>query len=419
MPNGNSRTFSLLPCHNSTLPDRLSHGSFRGTLGKANDSAVGGCSGWRGICGDLAERQPLAADLRLKAPPKPVDFNPFWAEADYLAWSVSGDKLPALVTTAPVGTPLGVAGVLGQPTTTVLFGNSSVNNDWRSGGRITGGYWFDPQRSRGIEASFFGLANASTGFAASSGAYPILTRPFTNALTGLPDALIASFPGISTGSVNASETSRLFGAGALYRQDIGMWSGQRVNALIGYRYLRSSDTLWITDTASSVAFGTFTPSDNFKAASNFHGLDLGLTGDWRLGPWSLEWRGKVALGANLNTADVSGSTTSTIAGFTTTVPGGFLALASNSGHFSQTKFAVIPELSLKAGYQIAPAWRLTVGYDVLYWTGVQRAGGLIDTNINPSLVPPGPPAGPTRPLPVMNTTNLLAQGFSFGVRYNY
>jgi len=361
----------------------------------------------------------LAADLRLKAPPKPVDFNPFWAEADYLAWSVSGDKLPALVTTAPVGTPLGVAGVLGQPTTTVLFGNSSVNNDWRSGGRITGGYWFDPQRSRGIEASFFGLENASTGFAASSGAYPILTRPFTNALTGLPDALIASFPGISTGSVNASETSRLFGGGALYRQDIGMWSGQRVNALIGYRYLRSSDTLWITDTASSVAFGTFTPSDNFKAASNFHGLDLGLTGDWRNGPWSLEWRGKVALGANLNTADVSGSTTSTIAGFTTTVPGGFLALASNSGHFSQTKFAVIPELSLKAGYQIAPAWRLTVGYDVLYWTGVQRAGGLIDTNINPSLVPPGPPAGPTRPLPVMNTTNLLAQGFSFGVWYNY
>ncbi|WP_187436960.1 BBP7 family outer membrane beta-barrel protein [Bradyrhizobium rifense] len=361
----------------------------------------------------------LAADLPVKAPPKAVDFNPFWAEADYLAWSVSGDKLPALVTTAPVGTPFGVAGVLGQPTTTVLFGDSSVNKDWRSGGRITAGYWLDPQRSRGIEASFFGLENASTGFAANSGAYPILMQPFTNALTGFPDTLIVGFPGIATGSVNASETSRLLGAGALYRQDIGIWSGQRISALIGYRYLRSSDTLWITDTASSIVFGTLTPSDNFKAASNFHGLDLGLTGDWRNGPWSLEWRGKVALGANLNTADVSGSTISTIAAVTTTVPGGFLALASNSGHFSQTKFTVVPELSLKAGYQIAPAWSLTVGYDVLYWTGVQRAGGLIDTTINPSLVPPGPPAGPIRPLPVMNTTNLLAQGFSFGVRYNY
>ena len=93
-----------------------------------------------------------------------------------------------------------------------------------------------------------------------------------------------------------------------------MWSGQRVSALIGYRYLRSSDTLWITDTATALVFGTFTPTDNFKAASNFHGLDLGLTGEWRNGPWSLEWRGKVALGANLNTADISGSTTSTFAG---------------------------------------------------------------------------------------------------------
>jgi hypothetical protein len=361
----------------------------------------------------------LAADLPVKTPPKAVDFNPFWAEADYLAWSVSGDKLPALVTTAPVGTPLGVAGVLGQPTTTVLFGDSSVNKDWRSGGRITAGYWFDPQRSRGVEASFFGLENIGTGFAANFGSYPILMQPFTNALTGLPDTLIAGFPGIATGSINANETSRLIGAGALYRQDIGIWSGQRISALIGYRYLRSSDTLWITNTASSPIFGTFISTDNFKAASNFHGLDLGLTGDWRNGPWSLEWRGKVALGANLNTADISGSTISTIAAVTTTMPGGFLALAGNSGHFSQTKFAVVPELSLKAGYQIAPAWRLIVGYDVLYWTGVQRAGGLIDTTINPSLVPPGPPAGPIRPLPVMNTTNLLAQGFSLGVRYNY
>jgi len=174
-----------------------------------------------------------AADLPMKAPPKPADFNPFWAEADYLAWSVTGDKLPALVTTSPVGTPLGAVGVLGQPTTTVLFGNSSVNNDWRSGGRITAGYWFDPQRSRGIEASFFGLENLSTGFATDTNANPILARPFTNALTGFPDALIAGFPGLATGSASASETSRLLGAGALYRWDLGAWSGQRVSALVG------------------------------------------------------------------------------------------------------------------------------------------------------------------------------------------
>lgn len=360
-----------------------------------------------------------AADLPLKAPPKPADFNPFWAEIDYLAWSVTGDRLPALVTTSPAGTPLALAGVLGAPGTTVLFGDSSVNKDWRSGGRITAGYWLDPQRRSGIEASFFGLENISTGFAADTNTYPILARPFTNALTGAQDALLAGFPAAITGSVSASETSRLLGAGALYRQDLGLWGTSRVSALIGYRYLRSSDTLGTTDTAVSPVFGTATPVDNFKASSNFQGVDLGVTGDWRSGPWSLEWRGKVALGANFNSADISGVTSISFGGVTTTAAGGFLAATSNIGHYEQTRFAAVPELSLKAGYQIAPAWRLIAGYDVIYWTGVQRAGGLIDTTVNPTLIPPAQPAGPLRPQPVFNTTNLLAQGFSLGVRYNY
>lgn len=68
-----------------------------------------------------------------------------------------------------------------------------------------------------------------------------------------------------------------------------------------------------------------------------------------------------------------------------------LALSSNSGNFSQTRFAVVPEFSLKAGYQVAPQWRIVAGYDVLYWSDVQRAGGLIDTTINPNLVPPVAP----------------------------
>jgi hypothetical protein len=366
----------------------------------------------------LAGAPALAADLPLKAPPKPVEFNPFWAEIDYLAWNVTGDKLPALVTTSPVGTPLAAAGVLGQPTTTVLFGDASVNDRWRSGARISAGYWFDPQRRSGIEASVFGLENASTGFAADTNAFPILARPFTNTTTGLPDAMFVGFPGIATGNVNAGETSRLYGAGALYRHDLGMWSGQRINALVGYRYLRSSDKLSIAhnSTILGVLFGV---TDSFSASSDFHGLDLGLTGEWRNGPWSLEWRGKVALGVNVNSADIAGLTTTTFGGVTTTAPGGLLALTSNIGHYDQSRFAVVPELSLKAGYMIAPQWRLIAGYDLIYWTGVQRAGGLIDTTVNPTLIPPAQPAGAARPAPQLNTTNLLAQGFSFGVRYSY
>src|ERR1700738_2107944 len=68
-------------------------------------------------------------------------------------------------------------------------------------------------------------------------------------------------------------------------------------------------------------------------------------------------------------------------------------------------------------------WRrsggILVGYDVMYWTDVQRSGGLIDTTINPNLIPPPTPGGPARSQPVFNTSPLLAEGFNVGVRYNY
>ena len=106
--------------------------------------------------------------LKAKAPPRPVA-SPFWIEADYLLWSVKGDKLPALAST----------GNLGAPGTAVLFGDAAVNDRWRSGIEIKAGYWFDPQHGWGIESSAFGLQDASTGFNASSNGTPTLARRFS------------------------------------------------------------------------------------------------------------------------------------------------------------------------------------------------------------------------------------------------
>lgn len=352
----------------------------------------------------LAPKTAAAADLPItKAPPKiPDSGSLFWAEVDYLAWTAKGDRPPPpLVTTSPAGTPRAQAGVIGAPATTVLFGDANVNGAWRSGGRLQAGFWFDQSRKQGIEVSFFDLQDASTGFAANSGTNAILARPFVNALTNQQDTTLVSFPGVATGAIAVNETSRLLGAGALYRQEIGAWGGQRVSALIGYRYLHSSDDLSIPSNSNFLGGGgipalALSGIDALSASSDFHGLDLGLTGEWKGGPWTLEWRGKVALGANFNSAAINGMTTIGGVAF----PGGMLALSSNSGNFSQTRFAVVPEFSLKAGYQVAPQWRIVAGYDVLYWSDVQRAGGLIDTTINPNLVPPVAPGGPLRPMPV-------------------
>ena len=126
----------------------------------------------------------LAADPNATAAPSPS----YWIGLDYLYWGVRGDRLPALVTTGPPGS----AGVLGAPGTTALFGDSTVDDAWRSGARLTAGYWFDPEHRSGVEASVFGLANASTEFSANSSAYPLLARPFFNtALNGQDSMLVA------------------------------------------------------------------------------------------------------------------------------------------------------------------------------------------------------------------------------------
>ena len=353
----------------------------------------------------------------------------FWGSAEYLLWRVKGDTLPPLVTTSPIGTPQGAAGVAGTPGTFTLFGGG-VNDDFRSGGRIRVGTWLDCQQCLGIEASFFMLADSSSGFDGASTGNPILARPFFNVATGMPDSQLVAFPGIVTGTVSARETSELLGAGIWLRHCLCCGECYRVDGLLGYRYLRLTGHLGIaeslvsTDPASpTIPLGTHIGVlDRFDTTNNFHGADLGLTGEFRRGPWVLEWTTKVALGGNGGSVDIGGVTNVTVPGFApTTNAGGLLALSSNSGHFDRNRFSVVPEVGVKVAYQVTPRVRAFVGYDFLYWTSVLRPGGQIDTAVNPGLLPPvmTPLTGPIRPVPVLATNDIWVHGISVGLEFRY
>jgi hypothetical protein len=356
-----------------------------------------------------------AADLRLKAKaPPPPPAGGFWLEADYLFWSVKGDKLPALAST----------GALGAPGTVVLFGDAAVNDRWRSGGQIKAGYWFDPQHSWGIEGSFFGLQNVSTGFNAASNGSPVLARPFFNVVSGAQDAQLIASPAVGSGQIAINETSRLWGAGFALRKEICASCAGRLSALVGYRYLHASDDLAIvTNQQTNVAvigLSTVGVTDRFGTANDFSGLDLGLTGEMRSGAFVFEWLGKVAVGANFSSAQIDGATTVTVGGGPAVVsPGGLLALPSNIGDFSQTRLAVVPEVALKLGYQVTPGLRIHAGYDFLYWSNVVRPGNVIDTGINPSQLPPGPLVGASRPAPHLDGSGFWAQGLNLGAVFSF
>ncbi len=190
----------------------------------------------------LARVPAMAADSAADATASAA--NRFWAEAEYLRWTVKGDKLPALVTTSPPGTPPAQRGVLGFPGTAVLFGDSTVNDGWRSGGRAEAGFWFDDRRTSGIETSFFQLGDAATNFRASSDGNSILARQFLDATTTRQDALLIASPGLLSGQITANETSHFLGAGLLYRREIcACRVVDRISGFLGYRFLRATDRL--------------------------------------------------------------------------------------------------------------------------------------------------------------------------------
>ena len=66
-----------------------------------------------------------------------------WLDVDYLMWWTRGASLPPLVSSSSIWVPRQQAGVLGESTTDVVFGDERVNGDLHSGVRLNAGVWLD------------------------------------------------------------------------------------------------------------------------------------------------------------------------------------------------------------------------------------------------------------------------------------
>jgi hypothetical protein len=128
------------------------------------------------------------------------------------------------------------------------------------------------------------------------------------------------------------------------------------------------------------------------------------------------------VGNNYQVVGVDGSTSVTVPGQATVVNlGGLVALSSNSGHFSRDRVSLVQEFGVNVGYQITPHLRVFTGYTLLYWFDVVRAGDQVDLTINPNLLPPvtGPVAGPSRPAPRFQTTDVWVPGLTTGLEFRF
>ncbi len=330
-----------------------------------------------------------------------------WFAADFYHAVSQGTLVPPLVTTAPNGTALGTAGALGQPTTSILYGGRRELSDFRPGLRATAGLWLTEDSRFGVDGTFLYVGNASSSFARATDANgAILAQPVTFGLTGTLLAVPVGFLG--AGSISAHASRAIIGGDANFRYGLSTSERGRLDLLVGYRYLRLRDSIDVASLHTVTGFPQLDTalSDSFSTLNQFHGGQIGLGGTHRLfDRLTLTTKATVALGATISDVSISGSTISPTGNTGT----GLLTAASNSGSYRDRSFTVIPEGTVKLGWDFTDRIRVNAGYSVLYWNQVRRAADQIDTTI----LAPGRPRFPD------DTTDFWVQGWTVGLDLRY
>ena len=342
-----------------------------------------------------------------------------YVSLDALGWWVKSDHLPALVTTSPLGTPQIFAGVIGQPGTSVLFGDQTVNGGIRPGGRIQGGVWLDDNAEFAIEGHYYALATETTTFSAASTfstgtpTGPILARPFFNdsPLVNQQSAVLVAFPHFFVfpvfvnvdGKIQVKESSNIQSAGGGGRLALNQYTSPvRFFLVGGYRYFNLNESLLISS-ISSPGVGPYPPGtqlyafDNFTTRNFFNGGEVGLGAEGWLRRWWLGAETRLAMGNMNEILNINGQAIAQSGAFSAIAPGGLLAQPTNIGSFSQNRFALIPQVNVKLGYQVLPGLRITVGYNFTYVTRVLRPGDQVDTTVNGTQIAGGTLVGPRAP----------------------
>ncbi len=369
----------------------------------------------------------------------PDDVTP-WFSADYLLWRIRKGPLPVpLVTTGSVSDA--VPGAIGQPHTAILYGSHDIDFHPTSGLRLNAGVDFDADVLIRIEGGYFALEkrSQSASFGSNSSGSPLLARPLFDAFGFGEFDEAVSYPGLFSGRTDIVSTSQLEGWDANVSFSVFRTEGFAAMVLLGFRTLDLNERLTVVDrltplTAGALNFrgpavgppSTLSDFDSFHTTDTFYGAQIGGRVVYRLGDFSVEAVGKLALGSTQELTVIQGSTTlqKSVSAVPVTAKGGILAEPTNIGrHFYQV-FSGVPEGTLNLGYQVTSWFQMRLGYTGLYWAEVQRPGSVIDRTVNLNQIVSDQrfgtlKGGKSRPTFTPQQSDFWAQGVTLGFVFTF
>jgi hypothetical protein len=337
-----------------------------------------------------------------------------------------------------------------------------------SGVRFTLGGWSDSDHRCGVEATGFVTERRGGDFAIlqnNANQQFLITTPFTNNVfqvqsttaigngvtaTNTSRTLVESFPVFFVRQANlalsASTHTQMWGGELNARSTCCYYGPIAVGGLAGVRYLNFNEDLTVSDnfllfrpaglpsqggpngdppTGGGPSLGNpllFATYDKARTRNDFYGGQIGTDLETNLYGFTVNLRGKVAMGAMYESVDVTSLTINTDPRAGGVTPGGLLFGQTDNGKHQRTKICFIPELNLKVGYQFNDHLRGYAGYDALYISEVARPGEVTAlTRSSTSAMVGGTPIQ-------LNTTSTAfqfsdsrtwAQGFNFGMQVEY
>src|SRR6516165_3818658 len=360
-----------------------------------------------------------------------VSYGQVQASAEFLYWFTKNfNVLPPLVLTGGGKTEDGDPSLVGGTSSGIDFG-------LLSGVRVSLAYWLEDCQTWGLQGSFLTIPQKTLEYRSDSS--NVLTRRFFNLNTEIEDNFIVAFPGIASGTVLVQARSQFWGAEAnLWRNifDEPILEAMRLDVMVGFRYLDLSEDVFINSTTSFnrnlQPFPSFLPFagnhlsiyDSFSTANQFFGAQFGVSAKFFGTLGTVTFLVKLGVGTNHESIFIRGNQVRTLPDGTTTItPGGVLALASNSGHFSREQFALVPEFGFQWNVALTKYIDCFFGYSLIYLNRAIRTGDQIDQGVDASQIRnfPTPTAstGLNRPLVPFVQDKYYAQGFNIGLELRW
>jgi Putative beta barrel porin-7 (BBP7) len=362
-----------------------------------------------------------------------------WFGAEYLRWRLdSGNHLPPLLSAGPSNVPLADVAKLGEPSTVILSGHDTVNDDWRDGYRFYGGFWLDCCHTCGVGADYFDIGGDDYNYTSPQDTI-IVGRPFYNTELNEQDVQLVSVPNELDGTAQVRSNDDFKGAGLTINRSL--WRGCNpccpgitagLTLLGGYRHYDYDSNLSVTErltvlpgTSTALVPGTtFLVQDRFRTENEFNGGEIGLQAYKQRCWWWLDGMAKVALGSQRSTVRINGLTVIDVPGGGTSVAqGGLLSSeVTNIGRYSESDFAVIPEFRLGVGACVTKCCSVRAGYNVILWGDLARAGSQLPPGlqVDPRNLPPVVSGGGNEPeFHGVRGSQLVAHGLDASVQWQW